>query len=284
MKLKPFARITPILALLSVTAAELQTNPTKPIQPATSGPKAAEYVLERIPESAIHHHQAGIPRIHLWDSTSGNWSGYAVPGTSGSDTFTGVLGTWQVPTVTGSRGKTTYSSVWVGLDGYDTGSVEQIGTEQDWTKSGQQNYAWFEMYPSGSYLIRGFPAYPGDSITAQVVYQGNGVFQLTIANTTHKASYTVPSSYTTSPTVTRQSAEWIVEAPWSGHILPLADFGTVHFSDCLATSVGSGGEAEPISFWSAADPLTMVDPYGGESVPTSLTLKPGGDTFSVQWK
>ena len=160
-----------LLAAITLIAAtvELQTDST-PVNP------GASFVLKPISFSTVHHGLTAKPRFRLWESTSGNWSGYAVPlDTSGTtDTFSDVQGTWTVPTVTGVTGNTsaTYSSMWVGLDGYTDGTVEQIGTEQDWTGRAQSNYVWFEMYPNAGYEIEGFPASPGDSISAQVKYVG----------------------------------------------------------------------------------------------------------------
>ena len=148
-------------AILVALAVGLNTDKTTPVPSGKSSPLQTAYSIKRIPLSAVHHQQAGLPRLRLWESTSGNWSGYAVPKEgSPSDTFSGVQGSWVVPTVTGSRGQVTYSSAWVGLDGYETATVEQIGTEQDWTGRAQANYVWFEMYPSGAYEIENFPAKP----------------------------------------------------------------------------------------------------------------------------
>src|SRR5947209_7597600 len=83
-----------------------------------------------------HHH---APRIRERSTTnSSNWAGYAV---TGSD-FTDIVATWQVPTVQsgGTSDPSTYSAVWVGLDGDNSNSVEQCGTEQDYTK-GQAQYS-----------------------------------------------------------------------------------------------------------------------------------------------
>jgi len=285
-----------IASLLIGTAGGLKTNRTTPVRPSPTRPLQTGYVLKPIPFSAVHHQQSGMPRLRLWESTSGNWSGFAVPqeGKGVTDTFSEVEGAWEVPAVTGAKRSNTYSSVWVGLDGYEDGTVEQIGTEQDWTGGRQQNYVWFEMYPSGAYEIENFPANPGDSISAQVTYLGqtkvqNGrgrgvqeseesVFQMTVINNTEHVSYTVPGSYTTTPAAARSSAEWVVEAPSMRAILPLADFGSVSFSDCYAT--GLSGRSDPITAW-PADPMTMVDPGGGGSVPSSLSS--GGTAFSVQW-
>ena len=295
---------TLLLAAAALVAAPfaLHTHLAAPGQsnsPAVSQPR---FVLKPIPLSAVHHSQTGAPRLRFADQVSGNWSGYAVPYETGpSDTFSYVQGTWKVPSVTAglSRRAAADCSGWVGLDGYDDATVELTGTEQDWTGSAQQNYAWFEMYPGGAYeievqkTVRGrtvtspAPVSAGDTMSASVSYVGSGVFALTIMNhsTTHGWTYTAPATYTTSATATRASAEWIMEAPYSNEILPLANFGSPAslFSDCAAT--GSAGVLSPISAW-ANDPLQMVDPEGGVSTPSALTLSPDpgvGDSFTAAW-
>src|SRR6478752_7651051 len=75
------------------------------------------------------------PRIKYknGNGASTNWAGYAVQTdmtTPQSNAVTDVKGTWIVPGVICDK-KNTYSSAWVGIDGYSDGSVEQIGTEQD---------------------------------------------------------------------------------------------------------------------------------------------------------
>ena len=61
---------------------------------------------------------------HAAVEQSSNWSGYAVTGTG----FNMVSGSWTVPTVICS-GLTTYSSQWVGIDGVNSDTVEQDGTD-----------------------------------------------------------------------------------------------------------------------------------------------------------
>jgi len=281
-------------AMLITLAVELQTNPATPVESGASRPLQTGYVLKRLPFSVGHHPQAGMPRIRLWESTSGNWSGYAVPLETSSvkDTFSDVQGSWAVPAVTGTAGSAAYAATWVGLDGYDDGTVEQTGTLQEWTGTKQVNYAWFEMYPGPMYEIEA-PVAVGDTITASVSYAGTKsvrvgrqtrqelVFNVTISDVTQGWTEVVPTSYTTVTSAARASAEWIAEAPSSSRgILPLADFGTVNFSGCTATSTGSGGAAQPISFW-PDDPLTMIDPNGGEAAPSGLSAN--GEAFSVVW-
>src|SRR5580700_4003897 len=63
---------------------------------------------------------------------STNWSGYAVTTATGS-TFTNVNGSWIVPTANCSSSgvQTAASSFWIGIDGFNSSTVEQIGTDSD---------------------------------------------------------------------------------------------------------------------------------------------------------
>src|SRR5262245_7033344 len=61
----------------------------------------------------------------ITNSTSSNWSGYAVTG----GRYTSVSASWTEPSVSCSG--TAYSSFWVGLDGDTSGTVEQTGTDAD---------------------------------------------------------------------------------------------------------------------------------------------------------
>src|ERR1700719_1590892 len=66
-----------------------------------------------------------IENVTVSDST--NWSGYAVTGSS----FTSGKGSWIIPTVNCSKTPNTYSSFWVGIDGWTSSTVEQTGTDSD---------------------------------------------------------------------------------------------------------------------------------------------------------
>src|SRR6266849_161834 len=121
---------------------------------------------------------------------STNWSGYGVDTNFNSPAnyaFTSVSGSWIVPTVTGTN--TAYSSNWVGIDGFSSSTVEQLGTEQDTTAAGSKYSAWYEMYPAYPVTLS-MTIHPGDSMTASVTYTGSatdssGTFTLTITNNTY---------------------------------------------------------------------------------------------------
>jgi hypothetical protein len=229
-------------------------------------------------------HHGSHPHIHLLEGTSLNWSGYAAITSilhPTNDSVTSVSGTWTVPALSASTDKT-YCAIWVGIDGFSSSTVEQIGTEHDWSGRSQSNYAWFEMYPSGAYEIVGFPVDVHDSISAEVSYTGQNTFQLILVNNTKNAYTIVPSSYTKSTKALRSSAEWIVEAPSSnGGVLPLSHYGTIAFTNCRATINGFTGPINSLHW--ANDPLTMVSQFGIiKSFPSSLAA--GGESFTTTWE
>jgi Peptidase A4 family len=209
---------------------------------------------------------------------STNWSGYAAETnltTPASNAVTMVSGSWTVPTVTGKTNA--YSSVWVGIDGYSSPSVEQLGTEQDTTKSGATRYyAWWEMYPNPSVVISSMTISPGDSISASVTYN-SGAYTLKIKDNTTGQSF----STTQSATAQRSSAEWIVEAPSSfSGILPLANFGTANLSAAQATINGVTSAIDDASWQNTS--IDMVSRSGTVIAHTSALTDTGNASgFSV---
>jgi len=214
----------------------------------------------------------GVSAAHTrglsFQAQSTNWSGYA--GTTG--TYTSVSASWTEPTGTCSRGDQ-YSSFWVGLDGYNSSSVEQTGSEVDCIGRTAEYYAWYEMYPNASVTYSN-TVRPGDHFNASVTYQGNNSFSLFIADTTQGWSHNTVKSLAGAP---RSSAEVIIEAPcctFSGGILPLADFGTASFtnSDANGSAIGNAGGVTQI---------VMVDNSGRDK--DSISALSGGTSFSGTW-
>jgi hypothetical protein len=215
-------------------------------------------------------------------ASSTNWSGYVAANNLSHPTahsVTAVSGSWIVPTVVTSGGNT-YSSMWVGIDGYTSSTVEQIGTEHDFINGVQQHYAWFEMYPGGSYLINGFPLRVGDVISASVTYIGNNTFVLIIMNDTKQVSFTVPTTYTKSSTAVRNCAEWVVEAPYLNGILPLSNFGTAYLWGCMATINGLASFIGNNAWQNTG--IQMVT-NNGIPKDTTSSLLPDRGSFFVTW-
>ncbi len=225
--------------------------------PAASG-TAAQILHSPVKNRVSHGH---------FNSTSTNWSGYANTGT----TFSDVKGSWVQPTASCSSGQTAYAAFWVGIDGDTTSTVEQIGTDSDCSSGTPTYYAWYEMYPKFPVNLSN-TVRPGDSITAEVKFNGSGSFTLSITNNTRGWTF---STNQRSTRARRGSAEWIAEAPSSSSgVLPLANFGTVNFTNCTANGVSISSNPNP-------DPITM---QSGSTVKASPSgLGSGGTSFSVTW-
>ena len=171
-------------------------------------------------------------------SDSSNWAGYAIH--RSGVRFRTVVGSWTQPQATCTAGRATYSSVWVGIGGYDVSSpaLEQIGTELDCTTGGRVvSNVWYELVPAPSRTTK-LAVAPGDRIQASVAVAGNQV-KLTLADLTRQRSFTKTVHATVLDTT---SAEWIVEAPSACstatdcQTLPLADFGSAAITGARATT------------------------------------------------
>ena len=220
-----------------------------------------------------------VPRIRVGPTTSTNWSGYAITGNNVTD----AKGSWTVPAIQGScpagskkQPNNQYSSFWVGIDGYNSNTVEQTGTDSDCQNGTPVYYAWYEFYPQPSFTISSLVIHPGDGISAEVKYT-SGSFTVTITDTKTGKSFSISKKVSSAQ---RTSAEWIAEAPWSGGVLPLANFGTVYFSSCSATVGGVTGAIG--SFGSSVQSITMVTSSGAtKAAPSDLSRD--GSSFTVTW-
>jgi hypothetical protein len=207
----------------------------------------------------------GAPNHKISNSTSTNWSGYAVTG----GTYKTVTASWVQPAVKCSG--TAYSSFWVGIDGDTSGTVEQTGTEADCNGSTPVYSAWYEMYPKYPTNYRD-PVVPGDHFTSTVTTDGRGNFTLTISDTSRGWTESVTKKLRNAQLA---SAEVIAEAPSSSSgVLPLANFGTASFSG--ATVNGS----TLTSSTPGLDPITMQSGSTVKAAPSSIS----NGAFTVTWK
>ena len=257
-------------------------TPSVVLSAATAAPQAANAV------SIVHPPLSALTSTRNDSVTSTNWSGYAV---SAASPFTGVLGTWVQPTATCSSGflaGSTYSSFWVGLDGYTSSSVEQLGTDSDCSRGTPTYYAWYEMYPANSVQLSSstYPVKPGDTLSASVTRNGTS-YTLAMTDTENGANRWTFSQPETG-TEANSSAEWVAEAPEICtfifcRLANLTNFGTVTFSGSVAAT---GGANQPISSFTASGgphEMTMVSSNGTVKAQPS-PLNSGGNGFSDTWK
>jgi hypothetical protein len=207
-------------------------------------------------------------RLHAGKGTvtSTNWSGYAALGAR----FESARGTWTQPAANcSSVGAHGYAiaAFWVGLDGFESNTVEQTGTESDCAGAKPLYRAWYELYPERSFVVGG-KVEAGDTMHAVVNQE-----TITLEDATQKWTASerfLPGSLAFS------SAEWIAEAPAKGH---LTQFGSVHFQGAAASAGSVANGPIDDSAWSddaiqlvGAHNMVLAEPGALEAAGTAFTI------------
>lgn len=216
---------------------------------ALAGPAAATATPANVPHFDHARHSDQI------------WGGYAVTGTR----FTSISGSWTVPSLNCSVTGDSYVSPWIGIDGWSSDTVEQIGFDQDCINGAASYAPWVEMYPADSvYFTETVKA--GDHITASVSVSGTS-WTLTEKDTTRGWSKTFHESGSDQ----LSSAEAIVEDLGDG-IQPVAPFSAITFSGLTADgkSLAAAGAVNSTDIERGSTPLTKN---------SSLS----GGTFKLSW-
>ena len=211
------------------------------------------------------------------------WAGYIVVKRDSNNqieekTVKYVEGTWKVPEVDCSSTDDGYAAVWVGIDGYSSSTIEQIGTLSKCSNGQASYYGWWEMYPRPLNQISNFQISPGDNIYAKVEFIGKNNFNLSINNLDTGKTFSVVKKMKGTK---RSSAEWIVESTKLGsQIQPLADFGEVTFTNTKAKMKNVQGKTISNPNWVSYE----IDMAGdGVLKADASPLMSGGKSFNVTW-
>lgn len=182
---------------------------------AMAAPKAAASTVAHGPRVALP-----APQTTNAGWASSNWSGYAKSGT-----YTAITGKWTVPSVSSSSGAT-YSSSWIGIDGFTNSNLIQTGTEQDYYNGRAHYAAWWEILPASATFITSLTIHPGDHMSASIKKGSGSNWTISISDTTTGHSFSTTKTYN-GP---HSSAEWIEEAPTvGGRQAKLAHYSTFTF-------------------------------------------------------
>jgi hypothetical protein len=237
--------------------------------------------------------------------TSTNWSGYVVP--SSSALITDAQGDFTVPTLNCADAPNGYSAIWVGIGGEQwspnssasSGTLLQTGVNANCVNGVQQNYGWFEMFPSQpnhSVEFNNFPVATGDQIQTSVyettssqwvtlvsdLNTGLSGIMLTGASwgvgptsTIHTTGWTVQGTTAQLVYSGGYTAEWIVEDPENmatTNLFPFANFSSVTWTN-LASS---------FTTWSLTQSETWAIVQSGATLaaPTSTSTDGFIDTYS----
>ncbi|GIG61960.1 hypothetical protein Lfu02_63320 [Longispora fulva] len=169
-------------------------------------------------QAPARHHTHQTHHLHSDEI----WGGYTAYG----QTFTSISATWNIPALDCSANRG-IASPWVGLDGWDSSTVEQIGIDFDCTSGRAQYKPWVEMYPQDSiYFTNTVRA--GDSMTGSVHDDGGHWYTLTLADSTQGWTKTFRKYLANAGSV---NAEAIMEPIGGGNVPKLARFDALRFSD-----------------------------------------------------
>jgi hypothetical protein len=239
-------RITTGVSLLAIAAALVLVSP--PGGGALTAVASHPRIGAKLP--------GGASSTAGWASS--NWSGYAVTG----GPYTSITGSWNVAPVSRSQ-RATYSSTWIGIDGFNNSNLIQTGTEADYYNGATHYDAWWEILPAAETVIPSISVQPGDQMSANIHQLPGGQWSITLSDSRGNQSFTITQSYKGQLT----SAEWIEEAPSIGRIATLAQYGSPLTIDPGTVNGGNPGLV-------AADGGVMVQRAGQVSTPSN----PDSDT------
>jgi hypothetical protein len=282
-----------LLAAATAAVAGLAAIPASAVASQTASHTAAPAPPHGVIAHGLRYASSvRLPRTHLQHLlpkamvSSGNWAGYAaVADTADQIAFVGA--NFNIPSVdcaNSPRGSSgfAYASHWVGIDGYNTATVEQTGIDAYCGSGSTPTYlAWYEMYPLNPVAFTGVN--PGDAITATVTFNStNSTYHMRLNDLTNGGFISSTQSCPKGSTCLNGSGEVITEDP--GMAVPqinLADFGMSNFTATRVTSLtGLSGTLSPSTQWTSSQ-IQMVDPSNAVmATPSGLY---GGRSFNTTW-
>src|SRR6266567_452205 len=214
----------PQRASASPTSLRLSTHPMIPA-PLPAGPAAAAV-------STIGNIRAVGSR---------NWAGYAAARKGVK--FRKVSATIFVPFLNCAvTPRHTFSSAWVGLDGFSSRTVEQDGISADCAAGRPHYHAWWETFPNPE-IATSMVIHPGAATTETVTFNPRtGKFLMAVRDNTSHHHFAVAHKCA-ARRCNRSSVEFISEAPGvNGGQSSLADYGAESFASIsIVSSSGRRG-------------------------------------------
>ena len=270
-----------LVAGLGAVSGFSATNPThKSAAFRAAALKAFEAQMSQrsAPNRAAH---GTVPRLDRNVSSVGsfNWAGYVDTSTK-NGAFTSVSANFVVPKLT-CTAEDRIVSIWVGLDGFTDGTVEQDGASGQCFGGTALYYTWYEMFPAGTVVIGSGTVKAGDHIAASVNRSSTN-YTLAVTDSTTSGNSGTTTQSCAAATCLAKNAEWVVERPAfsTTGIVPLAQFAKATLT---AAKVSGGGKSGVISTFSPTDEITMIDSTQTYPLDTTSALNATGNSFSATW-
>jgi Peptidase A4 family len=239
---------------------------------------------------------ARTPRYTLQKSP--NWDGYINVAAKGIY-FNDVTAYWTVPRFSCRNRQLVHGShagQWIGIDGFQTLSVEQEGNSVDCIANRRRatitrgTTMWFEMYPLPPESYQD-AVLPGDTIGAETKYLGHSEFQLYIKDFTNGQYINTVQPCTQACSL--HTTEAIDEIPGRGvrskfGLTKTSTFTFANYYNAIFDSYVNAdlsGYLGPTQYWGTigtriGDPLLKHHPV----MATVGPLYNGGRDFNVYWK
>ncbi len=189
--------------------------------------------------------------------------------------FTAISGSWKVPNPGSNGSSTSADAAWIGIGGVTSSDLIQVGTDNTVSRSGQvSTVAFYEMLPDAETPIPSLNVTPGDVMSADIHLVSGSKWLITISDTTRSETFSITVNYAS----TESTAEWIEEDPSfaSGGLVPFDVFGSVNFTNSLATSNGVSQDLVT----SGAQQIIMINSHG-HPVATPSAIGSDGESFTV---
>jgi Peptidase A4 family len=193
-----------------------------------------------------------------------NWSGYMLQ--DGVGAYNDAFGYWVVPAVQkppyGSDNNGYRSATWVGIDGWNSDNLIQVGTSENYDDggTGPSYYAWWYILGPGYDNPIGNPVQAGDFMSGEVKAGGacgDDPWTITLVDHTQNWNFTTCQTYGGSG----ESAEWIEEATGYGkQDGPLPDFDTVTFCGGTVNGAQNPGLVPNDGLYIAGRVITYASP------------------------
>lgn len=166
------------------------------------------------------------------------WSGAVVHAT-GSQTFTWVLGQWNVPDVAAAAGGkgSQYTFAFIGIDGNT--DVTQIGTIQSVSTASNGSvskscYAVYEWFPNSWSAITNLPVSFGDTMIGLICLDSPTEAFFSLVNVTSGIHAGFVFDAPAGTASLENQAEWILERPEVGGVNPpMPNFGEIYFDSAM---------------------------------------------------
>jgi Peptidase A4 family len=234
--------------------------------------------------------ESGLARGGMYGEGS-NWAGYVIQ--SGQD-IQDVSGEWTVPTLDCQQTPNATDGVWAGIGGAVSGqALLQTGVADTCSNGLQEDQGWWELANAHPPFYFNLAISPGDEMRASVYLSSSDQWVTRIddlttgwsgwmtAGGTYGIEQDGSESYSQEGLASNISyaggstAEWVIEGPGLAgtgeNFQPLADFGTVQFSDLWAG----------LPSWSLNPLEQNVITYDGQTL--AQPGPPDGDGFSVSY-